>query len=263
MAHLDDNRVWSLNAKATLELEIEQGYQDIMKDCPLGEPKYIIMGTKEAGIKRLSDMYEDPEIGPDVFLKTTKLIKICLRLYRLSKDNPTLPPFLHCSTPAPGVILHFNSVAAKKEIFVLLPSGDQPRQKPLKVQVAHIIRWYQDRMTDALYTVLKERRAKRALLKELNKIRREQNEATRFIRARLTSIKEDSKLKRKFKEDGLLEYVINGKKERKKLRADFDALNPRMYREKQFMQMKIDHFKNLTKRILDVGKLLQKFLSDL
>jgi len=263
MAHLDDNRVWSLNAKATLELEIEQGYQDIMKDCPLGEPKYIIMGTKEAGRKRLSDMYEDPEIGPDVFLKTTKLIKICLRLYRLSKDNPTLPPYLHCSTPAPGVILHFNSVTAKKEIFVLLPSGDQPRKKPLKVQVAHIIQWHQNRMTLALSTALKEIRAQQALLKKLNKIRREKNEATRLFRARLTSIKEDGKLKRKLKEDGLLEYVNKGKKEIQKLRADFDALNPRMYREKQFMQMKIDHSKNLTKRILDVGKLLQKFLSDL
>jgi len=258
MDHLDDdNRMWSLNAKATLELEIERGYRDL-KDIPIvegflksDEPK---IKTKEEGaaIKRLSEMYEDPAIGPDVFLKTTRFVRKCLRQYKLSKDNPTqFGKFLHCSTPAPGVILHFNSVTAKKELFVLLPSGDQPRQKPLKVQVAHIIKWHQDRMKTALRTELKEGKAKLALLNELIRSRQELNKAVSFFYA----VKKDSKLKSKFWK------CSEGRKNIKKLIDDFDALNPRMYREKQFIQIRIDHTKTLSKCYLVMGKQLENVSS--
>jgi len=60
MAHLYDNRMWSLNAKATLELEIEWGYQD-MKDIPAVEgwlkSGELKIETTEEGtaLKRLSN----------------------------------------------------------------------------------------------------------------------------------------------------------------------------------------------------------------
>jgi len=294
MAHplLDnfDNAMWSQHTKATLQSEIERGYQDL-KEFSLVEGSLKSdehnTKTKEEGtaLKRLSDMYEDPNFGPDFFLKTTKNIRNYLRLYRLSKNSPTqFGRFFHCSTPSPGIVLHFNSVTAKKAIFVLLPSGGQPRQKPAKLHIAHIIKWHKNRKAKAAAIRVKENQAKIALLDALIQAQQEQRDIIRlsipqlqdtldritrfFNRAELYN--SNSKMETRSIVSKKLDYneVRNGiseySKEREnidQLEDEFEALNPRMYDEKEFIQMRIDHFKTLSKRYLDHSKQLENILS--
>jgi len=312
MAHplLDNsnNGMWSQHAKATLQLEIERGYQDL-KEFPLVEgslksKEHNIKSREEVtALKRLSDMYEDPNFGPDFFLKTTKAIRNYLRLYRLSKNNPTqFGRFFHCSTPSPGIVLHFNSVTAKKELFILLPSGGQPRQKPAKLHIAHIIKWHKNRKAKAAAIRDKKLKAKLALSNELIQAQQEQIDVMRtFISlppledsldqitpkitqfmTRAVSLELKSKMETRsitsrnlemetkriisknpeFKKlmDGMSEYA-KSRENTNIIDNDFEALNPRMYGKKEFLQMRIDHSKTLTKCYLDHGKQLQNILS--
>jgi len=274
MAHplLDnfDNGMWSQHAKgkATLELEIERGYQDLkdfslVEGCMKSEEHNIKTKGEGTALKRLSDMYEDPEFGPDFFLKTTKTIRKCLRLYRLSKNNPTeFGRFFHCSTPSPGIVIHFNSETAKKELFVLLPSGDQPRQKPVKLHIAHIIKWHQTRKAKAAAILDKKLKATLALSNELIKAQEEQIEVmltfaslpqiedsldriTRYIKKAVTkamffelknkmeigsTVSKDLGYKKLV--DGIFEHS-KSLENTNKLDTDFQALNPRMYGKKR------------------------------
>jgi len=278
-----DNGMWSQHAKATLQMEIEQGYHDLKEfslvEGFLNSEEHNIK-TKEEGIalKRLSDMYEDPNFGPDFFLKTTKTIRNCLRLYSLSKNNPTqFGRFFHCSTPSSGIVLHFNSVTAKKELFVLLPSGDQPRQKPAKLRIAHIIKWHQNRKDKAAAIRDKILKAKYALMFELIQTREKQIDAMRTffslpqidsslerITRCITRLETKNIVSKNFDNkklvDGILKYSKGRKKTNKQL-DDFEALNPQMYGEKEFIQMRIDHSKALTKCFLDNIKQLNNILS--
>lgn len=286
MAHplLDDfdDRIWSQHNKATLEAEIEWGYQEI-KDFPLVEGSLKSHKQKNKtreetnALKRLGDMYEDPQIGPDFFLKTTKMIRNSLRQYRLCKNNPTeFGRFFHCSSPSSGIILHFNSVAAKKEIFVLLPAGDLPRQKPAKIQIAHIIKWHKNRKIKALTTRLEELKAMGVLWGKLLQTQLDLTAVLSSNKDRLADfLKECSEVlslendtmniaAKKLQYEKVIEKVVECSTDREdivKLREDFDALNPRMYDEKDFIQMRIDHCKTLTRYYSYQGKQLENVLS--
>jgi len=264
-----DDRMWRQHTKATLELDIERARQEA-KDFP------IALGSLAAqGLNRLCNMYQDPQFGPDFFLKTTKMIRSCLQQYRLCKNNPTeFGRFFHCSTPSPGIVLHFNSVIAKKEIFVLSP----PRQKSIKIHITRIIRWHQNRKVKAYNTRQKK-------LEAIIALREAQLEAERRLNAVLTSVlplydqldrfleefrqlrgKMETRIisSKKLHYEKVLERLLEFAKEWKngvKLREDFDALNPRMFGKKEFIHMRMDHCKTLTKYNLDQGKKLQNIMS--
>jgi len=283
-----DDRMWRQNAKDTLESEIERGYQDL-EEFPRVEgslkPKSHEhkIKTKEEGaaLKRLDDMYEDPHIGPDFFLKTTKKIGSCLRRYRLCKSHPEFGKFFHCSTPSPGIILHFNSVTAKKEIFVLLPSGDQPRRKPAKLQISHLIKWHQNRKAKALATQEKELELKQALrevllqaLVELEALEGELNELhgqfeigkARFIlklTSKMASMDTRSKVTEKYIERvaDSVQLYNKIKDNIAKLKNEVVSLNPRMYGEKEYTKMSIDNCNAFTKLYLDQVKQMKNILS--
>jgi len=268
-----DDSMWKQHTKAALELEIERGYQEV-KDFPI-----VKVPLEVQGLKTLCDMFQDPQFGPDFFLKTTKMIRSCLRQYRLSKNNPTeFGRFFHCSTPSPGIVLHFNSVTAKKEIFVVAPSGDQPRQKPAKLRVVNIIRWHKDRKIKAYNNRLKKMEAILALHESQMEAQLVLNavvNSTQPLYDQLARFKEEfEKLRGKMETrtvaakkihfekvlDRLMEFAKNGEYV-SKLSLDFDALNPRMFGKKEFIQMRIDHCKTLTKYYLEQRKQLQNIVS--
>jgi len=269
-----DERMWRQHTKASLKMEINRGYKEV-KDFPTVE----LNGSLAAqGLKRLCDMYQDPQFGPDFFFKTIKMIRSYLRQYRLCKNNPTeFGRFFHCSTPSPGLVLHFNSVTAKKEIYVILPFSDQPPhgphrpQKPAKVQIAHIIRWHNKRKIKAYNTQVRRMEAmislqdvlleaERGLNAALNDAQPLFDQLARFLEEfrQLRGKMETRKIAaKKLHYDEVLEMLLDFARDLEngvKLSEDFEALNPRMFGTKEFMQMRIDHCKILTKYKLDQGK---------
>jgi len=291
MAHLPldafDDRMWKKHTRTILDVEIERGYEKL-KDSTLCEEGSKTTKTKyntkskaeEAALKRLRDLYEDPELGPNFFLEATKMIRNCLRLYKLSKNNPNEGKFFLCASLAPGIILQFNSVAAKKEIFVLLPPGNNPRPKPVKVHIAHIVKWHRKRQIKALTTRVKKLEAMLALKNAL--IQAEIGltavlGSTKLAYQRLTLIvKEYLKLQSKLETRSLAAKKLRYKKVMKrvieiefsndseaivKLREAFASLNPRMFEEKDFIRMRIDHCKKVSKLYSDQEKKLENIMA--
>jgi len=285
MAHLplDDfgDRTWKKHTRTILDIEIERGYEKL-KDSPLVElegSKITLYKTKSeaeaAALKRLGDLYED---GPNFFLKATDMIRHCLPLYKLGKNNPNDGNFFLCAQLAPGVILHVNSVAAKKEIFVLLPHGDNPRSKPVKVHIAHIIKWHKNRKLKALTTRVKQLEAMLALKNAriqaelgLNAVLR----SSKIVYDRLTLflneyLKLQSKLETRSSAAKKLRYKKVLKKVREfcndrediiNLQEEFSSLNPRMYEEKEFIRMRIGHCNKVSKLYSVQEKKLEKIMS--
>jgi len=287
--HCDD-RTWSQITKAALDREIERGYQKL-KDAPvLKRPlktKLDIKTEAEASIlKRLDEMYKDPQYGPDFFLKNAKLIRHYLGLYRLSISNPQDHGlFFHCASPSPGIIIHFNSAKGKREIFFLLPSGNKPRQKPIKVKISTILRWHQNRRVRALNAQLKEMKEmlslRKALTRAINDFRNELS-STEVIHDKFNAFlqelfKELAEIKIKTRtatkcitskkvileeaKDTFVDF-LKDREEVAQRKADFDSLNPRMFDEKDFILMTINHYKSLTKIFKRRKEQLAKFMSN-
>jgi len=283
-----DDRLWVQLSKATLDVKMESCYKKLedirsVEDFGMSLKTNLKIKTKSERIalKRLDDMFKDPQFGPDFFLKEAKLIRRCLREYKLCKNNPEdFGRFFHCSSPSSQIILHFNSVTGKKEIFVLLPSGEKPRQKPVKVEVSTIIRWHQNRKVKAYKAQMKEIRTMLVLREDLRKVIHDFRTAltsTEWIHGRFHSFLQD--LSKKLQSINIQTRCTAGKKllfekaqekfrefriigdEVMKRKADFDSLNPRMFDERDFIRMTIDHYKSLTKYFENQGELLETFLA--
>jgi len=270
--------------KDSLEHEIKTGFETgqaipLAKKFPRSE---LQIKTKEEAtvLKRLNYMYEDPRFGPIYFFYVTKLLRSCLGSYRRARDNPQVyGHYFLCSKVAQGIIIHFNSATRKNQILFLLTKDDGTRQKPVKLGIRTILKWHRNRKVKALKAQLEQIKE----MQELRIIARQTREDYVDIASRLfhqefyTFLKnlEDELLQNKIETRRIAAKKIHLQKAKEGLKQycekmiirhekynDFLSLDPGMFEEKDYLKMKIDHYKNLTQFHLNEQANLAHFFKD-
>jgi len=280
--------VWIGLTEDALGKEIKGGFEmgeaiPLLKEVQ--ETKLKIKTKAEATIlKKLNDMYEDPEFGPVFFVRIAKFLRDHLRNYRLSRDNPQLyGHYFDCQKVSPGIIVHFNSVTRKNHILFLLNNDDGTRHKPVKLGISTVLKWHRNRKIKALKAQLKEEKELRELNTEANQAMLDYLDANRsankfqtkfyIYMMKLTKelLRNKTKTRRNasktvFYEKASERFILfceNIQSALKKHSEEFSSLNPRMFEEKDFLRLQIDHYKNLAQAVSSEEKKMEHFLADL
>jgi len=133
--------------KATINQTRNKLHEQYQADHPYAPifgdtSEHSLESKKTVATRRLARLYQDPNFGPNFFVKHAKILRHILARYKQHKSHPEVygdMSFLATNEKA-GIIYHINSVSKKKEIFVI--ADESPDGEPLRLNIRQIMKWY-------------------------------------------------------------------------------------------------------------------------